>query len=153
MRYLLKSDSNMKMFGIINRFSCDVVFGRSIKRFSLKSSAQFILKQMPKSDNCVKSDDIYDDKCIPPLLLRPGQAIWRFKNYFGQLKPERAPKCEAIHESLGVWTVKVFIFQPKPINFIGRAQQKRTAEAIAMAKSLMWLRDNGLSYLCFCSYV
>ncbi len=149
------------MFGIINRFSCDVVFGRSlsIRRFSLKSSAQLISKQMPKSDNCVKSDNyvksdhIYDEKNIPPLLLRPGQAIWRFKNYFGQLKSKRGPKCEAIQESLGVWTAKVFIFEPKPIDFIGRANQKRRAEAIAMAKSLMWLRDNGLSYVYFCSYV
>jgi len=93
-----------------------------------------------KSDKSV--NDIYNESVIPPNLLLPGQAIWRFKSYFGQLKPKRPPKSNSILDKNKDWIVKVHVIEPKEVTFYGKSRQKRMAETIAMAKCLMWLRDN-----------
>ena len=94
------------------------------------------------TSDAMATKDIYDESFFPPPLKQQGYSATKFKRYFNENNYERKPQLNSVSDNVGFWITRCQLFEPKECIFTGRAGKKKDSEGIAMAKALMWLRDN-----------
>ena len=106
-----------------------------------KSITLIAVQQRTRRYSMAQSEWRIDDQ-IPSMLKAPGQAIWRFKNYFNVINFNSKPRIVFKHVPVG-FECEIHITEPDKKTFKAQGKRKREAETNAMALALIWLRQQG----------